>query len=184
MKKVVDIFTVILLAAAFILAYYTGFVSKNLGEPVLATSTLALISSIGTAVLFAVGGAATAYDRYKRNLMTKSFVALFVVEILALVGMLTIMLFLSIDMFQTDNRIIRLCYVVFAMITVIGYVDAMLYGDSIAEYEDSLESDEEDEEEASDEDVEEESDEDVEVDEDESEDDEEESEEDEETDED
>ncbi len=159
MKRIVDIITVVLLALAFILAYYTGFVSKSaVGEPVLATNTLALISVLGTLVLFVVGGAATAYDRFKRGLVTKSFVALFAVQIFALVGMMTVMLFLSLDMFQTDNTVIRFCYMVFAMVSVIGYVDAMLYGDSMATLDaDTDEADGEDGEYGFDDDAEEDS---------------------------
>lgn len=145
MKKIVDAVTVVLLAAAFILAYHTGFVAvTTAGEPVLATSTLALISVLGVGVLFGVGGASTAYDRMKRGMVTKSFLALVIVQIAAVVGMAAIMIFLLTDMFTVENTVLRALYIVFAMICVIGYVDAMLYSDSMAEYDALAEDDGED----------------------------------------
>jgi len=135
-KKIVDIATVILLAAAFILAFYTGFVSKTAtGEPVLATKTLAIISVLGVGVLFGVGGASTAYDRIKRGMVTRSFLIFFIVQMLAVVGMAAIMFFVATEMYTVDNRVIRMFYMIFAMINVIGYVDAMLYSDSMAAYD-------------------------------------------------
>lgn len=138
MKKLVDVFTVLLLAAAFILAYFTGFVSKNsvTGEPMLSTTTFGIISIIGMVILFAVGGASAFAERMKRGTVTKSFIALFVVEILSVVGMITIMSFLMLQMFTVDDRIIRVLYIIFSMTGVIGYVDAVLFTDCITPAED------------------------------------------------
>lgn len=133
MKKLVDVFTVLLLAAAFILAYFTGFVSKNelTGEPMLATTTFGIISIIGMVILFVVGGASAFAERMKRNTLTKSFISLFAVEIFSVIGMITIMSFLMLQMFTVDDRIIRVLYIIFAMTGVVGYVDAVLFTDSI-----------------------------------------------------
>jgi len=133
MKKLVDVFTVLLLAAAFILAYFTGFVNKSeiTGEPMLSTTTFGIISIIGVAILFAVGGASAFAERMKRGTLTKSFVALFVVEIFSVIGMITIMSFLILQMFTVDNLIIRALYIIFAMTGVVGYVDAVLFTDCV-----------------------------------------------------
>lgn len=134
MKKLVDVFTVLLLAAAFILAYFTGFVKKNAvtGEPMLATTTFGIISIIGMIILFAVGGASAFAERAKRNTITKSFLCLFVIEILSVVGMITVMSFLILQMFPLESRVLRLLYIVFAMAGVIGYVDAVLFTDCVS----------------------------------------------------
>lgn len=133
MKKLVDVFTVLLLAAAFILAYFTGFVSKNevTGEPMLSTTTFGIISIIGIVILFVVGGASAFGERMKRGTLTKSFITLFAVEILSVVGMITIMSFLMLQMFTVDDRIIRVLYIIFSMTGVIGYVDAVLFTDCV-----------------------------------------------------
>ena len=147
MKKLVDVLTVILLIAAFILAYYTGFVDIGDGfleEPALATGTLAIISVIGAIVLLGVGCASTAAVRAKSGTMTKSFLALFIVQTASVVGMAAIMLFLLLGMFPLSSPVIRTLYIVFAMIGILGYVDAMLYTNAVlagAEDEEDAEED-------------------------------------------
>lgn len=149
MKKLIDVLTVIMLAAAFIIAYVTGFVSTGSdGSPALATGTLAIISILGVIVLLVVGTASSAAVRAKSNTFTKSFTGLFTVQAVSVVGMITIMLFLLLGMFPLTNTVIRTLYIIFAMIGVVGYVDALLYTDALMADEESEESDEEDDEES------------------------------------
>lgn len=134
MKRLIDVVTVILLAVAFILLYHTGFVATTAtGEQVLATNTMALISILGMGVLFGMGGVATAVDRIKRGTVTKSFLALFIVQVFSFIGMITIMAFLLLQMFTVESTVIRALYIIFSMTGVIGYVDSMLYTDCAAE---------------------------------------------------
>lgn len=133
MKKLLDVLTVVLLAGAFILAFYTGFVKTNpvTGSPALETVPLAIISVVGAIVLFAVGCGSTAAARSKSETMTKSFVGLLVVQAASVVGMATIMLFLLLEMFPLTSIGIRILYIVFAMIGVLGYIDALLYTEAV-----------------------------------------------------
>ncbi len=137
MKKIVDILTVLMLAAAFIVAYYTGFVSTNSldGGPVLATSSLAIISILGIIVLFVVGTASSAVVRAKKNAFTKSFTGLFIAQAVGVIGMITLLLFVLLGMFPVTNTVVRMLYIVFAMTGVVGYVDALLYADAVTEEE-------------------------------------------------
>ena len=150
MKKIVDILTVVLLAAAFILAFYTGFVKTSAvtGDPALETVPLAIISVVASIVLFAVGCGSSAAARTKSETMTKSFIGLLIVQAASVVGMATIMLFLLLKMFPLTSTGLRVLYIVFAMIGVLGYADAILYTDAVIENaeDEELEDGEEDEE--------------------------------------
>lgn len=132
MKKLGDVMTIILLLAAFGIAFYTGFIGKNdAGDPMLGTNVLAIISIIGTALLLAVGAASTMYARVKNNMVTVSFTAFCCVQLLAFIGMCTIMIMLWTGMFDVDSKLIQILFIIFTLTITMGYVDALLYADNL-----------------------------------------------------
>lgn len=156
MKKLGDILTVLLLLAAFGMAYYTGFVGKSPdGSPMLATNMFAIVSMAGAAVLFVVGAVSAMVSRVKNNLVTLSFTVLCCVQVFAVIGMCTIMTMLWTGMFALDNSVIRALYIIFTLIITMGYVDALLFSDNIAikNGDDIPPEDDEEEEESDDEDA-------------------------------
>lgn len=127
-KNIVDIVTIAMLVIAFGLAYYTGLVGKtSLGEPLLSSGLFSLIAIAGSAILFFVGGISELLGRIKNNTVTKSFTAFFVVQSLAVVGMAGCMVYLLAGIFTTDSALLRILYIVFAFVEVLGYVEALIY---------------------------------------------------------
>ena len=127
-KKLVDIVTVVLLACAFGLAYYTGLVGKNeTGGMMLKTNTFALISIVGSLVLMFVGGVSELIARVKNNAVTWSFTVLMSVQVFAFFGMCAISVALLTGAFSHDSGWIRALFIVFAAIELLGYVQAVLY---------------------------------------------------------
>ena len=56
-KSIVDTVTILLLIAAFALAFYTGLVgNKSSGEPMLALNVFSIIAVVGSLVMMGVGG--------------------------------------------------------------------------------------------------------------------------------
>ena len=163
MKKIVDIVTVVLLIAAFAVAFFAGFIIKRNGTsvPMLETTLFSVISAVGTLALVGVGMVSAFITRVKKNLVTKSFLIFSIVQIAATIGMVTMMFMLWTDMITIESKLVWALYIIFVLIIVAGYADATAFTDKIeelgisdAEAEDEAEE-EIDEEEASEEETEE-----------------------------
>ena len=136
MKRLVDVITVLLLIAAFGMAYYTGFVGENAaGGKMLSKGLLAAISMGGSAILFAVGSFNTMLTRWKRDMLTVGSVIFAIVQFACVVGICVIMSMLCFDMFKLDNGVLRALYLIFTAIVIVGYIDSLLFADSLARYD-------------------------------------------------
>lgn len=135
-KKLVDIITVLLLACAFGLAFYTGLVGQKAnGEYMLNTGTFCLISVLGSLVLMAVGGASEMIARVKNNHVTWSATAFMAVQVFAFIGMCAVAIAVKTGAFDESSALIRVLFIVFALIELLGYVQAVLYTGGIEEKE-------------------------------------------------
>ena len=133
MKKLVDILTVLLLAAAFGMAFYTGFIGrKDNGMPRLATNLFAIISIVGTVILLLVGMVSALIARAKNNLVTNSFLAFAVVQSAAVVAIILCMAFVWSGVFALENKTIWAVYIISVLIIIAGYVDAITFSDVLA----------------------------------------------------
>lgn len=133
MKRLVDVITVLLLIAAFGMAYYTGFVGENAaGDKMLSKSLLAVISMAGSAILFAVGSFNTMLTRWKRDMLTVGSVVFAIFQFACVVGICVIMSMICFDMFKLDNGVLRFLYLVFTAVIIIGYINSLLFADSLA----------------------------------------------------
>lgn len=133
MKKLVDILTVLLLIAAFGMAFYTGFIGKNdNGAPMLATNLFAIISIAGTIILLLVGMISALIARAKNNLVTNSFLAFAVVQSAAVIAIILSMAFVWNGVFALDNKTIWAVYIISVLVVIIGYVDAITFSDVLA----------------------------------------------------
>lgn len=151
MKKLTDTLTVLLLAAAFGMAYYTGFVGELAnGKPMLGTDVFAIISMLGMLVLFIIGPVSALVSRAKNNLITTGFIVFFCAQVLALVALCTAMIMLWTNMFNTDSSGIRAIYIICTVIGIAGFVDALLFSDCLAARDAALEGDAEAEDDAED----------------------------------
>ena len=140
MKRFVDIITVLLLTASFGMAFYTGFIGKTAGgDNMLATNLFALMSMLGAAILFAIGTFSTVIVRSRMNLLTRKALIFAIVQFVSVVGICVIMSMLWMGMFKLENQTLRLLYLLFVAILLIGYVDSLLFADSLSK-EEMLES--------------------------------------------
>lgn len=130
-KRIIDIITVVMLVGAFGLAYYTGLVGEKaalLGkEPMLSSGMFALVSIAGVLVLMLVGSANELIGRVKTGTVTLSFSIFAAVQVFALIGMCAIMIALNSGAFTRESTVIRILYILFAAIPVIGYAQSILY---------------------------------------------------------
>ena len=133
MKRFIDVITVLLLTASFGMAFYTGFVGKTAsGDNMLATNLFALMSMLGAAVLFAIGTFSTVIGRSRMGLLTRRALVFAIIQFISVVGICVIMSMLWMGMFKLDNQTIRLLYLLFVAILLIGYVDSLLFIDSLS----------------------------------------------------
>lgn len=127
-KKIIDIATIVLLIAAFGLAYYTGLVGRKAdGQPMLELKTFALIAICGTLVLMFVGGVSELLARVKNNAVTVSFTAFMALQVVSFIGMCAISIALLSGAFETTSGWIRGLFVFFAAVQLLGYVQAVIY---------------------------------------------------------
>ncbi len=151
-KLIVDLATVIMLVVAFGLAYYTGLVgTKETGEAMLDTKVFGLISIAGSLLLMCVGGVSELLSRIQRGTVTWSFTAFMAIQVFAFVGMCAIVIGLLSGAFATDSAWIRGLFLTFVAVQVVGYVQAVIYSNTL----EAVEGVEEDEEEDIEEDIEE-----------------------------
>lgn len=133
-KKIVDIVTIALLAAAFGLAYYTGLVGSDAnGGPMLAANTFAIIIVCSSLVLMLVGGISELTTRVKNNAVTVSFTAFMAVQAVSLVGMCAIAVALVSGAFTADNSWIRALFIMCAAVQLLGYTQAVIYTGGVEE---------------------------------------------------
>lgn len=138
MKRLVDVITVLLLIAAFGMAYYTGFVGENAaGDKMLSKGLLAVISMAGSAILFAVGSFNTLLTRWKRDMLTVGSVIFGIIQFACVVGICVIMSMICFDMFKLDNGVLRALYLIFTAVVIIGYIDSLLFTDSLVRYDEA-----------------------------------------------
>ncbi len=156
-KLLVDLLTVALLAVAFGLAYFTGLVGDSTtGEPMLDLKVFSLIAVGGVLVLMAVGSVTELISRVKNDTVTWSFTAFMALQVVAFVGMCAIVIGLNSGAFAASSPWIRGLFLSFAAIELVGYVQAVLYTntmDSVLgpdEDEDEDEADDYDEESSAD----------------------------------
>ncbi len=136
MKRFVDILTVLLLMAAFGMAFYTGFIGQDgHGKPMLATNLFCIISMAGVVMLYVVGALSSLIARGKRDLITKTSLVFAVLQFFSVVGICVIMTLLWTGMFGLDNTIIRVLYIVFILICIVCYVEALMFADNLAKRE-------------------------------------------------
>ncbi len=152
-KLLVDFMTVLLLAAAFGIAYYTGLVGKNnAGEPMIDIKVFGLIAVGGTLILMAVGSVAELVSRVKNDTVTWSFTAFMAVQVVAFVGMCALVIGIASGAFATDSAWVRGLFLSFAATEILGYVQSVVYANTLDSY--TEESDEDDEDNFEDEDEE------------------------------
>ncbi len=133
-KKIVDIVTIALLAAAFGLAYYTGLVgSEASGGPMLAANTFAIIIVCSSLVLMLVGGISELLARVKNNAVTVSFTAFMAVQAVSFVGMCAVAVALVSGAFTADNSWIRVLFIMCAAVQLLGYTQAVIYTGGVEE---------------------------------------------------
>jgi len=144
-KLIVDLSTVIMLVVAFGLAYYTGLVgTKETGEAMLDTKVFGLISVAGSLLLMCVGGVSELLSRIQRGTVTWSFTAFMAVQVFAFVGMCAIVIGLLSGAFATDSAWIRGLFLSFVAVQVVGYVQAVIYSNTLEAVEGAEEDEEED----------------------------------------
>jgi len=143
-KLLVDFLTVLLLAAAFGIAYYTGLVGKNTtGEPMIDIKVFGLIAVGGTLILMAVGSVAELISRVKNDTVTWSFTAFMAAQVVAFVGMCALVIGIVSGAFATDSAWIRGLFLSFAATEILGYVQSVIYANTLDSYtEESEEADE------------------------------------------
>ena len=164
-KLLVDLGTVALLVVAFGLAYYTGLVGDSVtGEPMLGLNVFSIIAIGGTLVLMAVGSVSELISRVRNNTVTWSFTAFMAVQVVALVGMCALVIGLNAGAFVTGSGWVRGLFLAFAAINILGYVQAVLYSNTIDELTEDDDIDEDDDEDIDDDDASGESDDDSEED--------------------
>lgn len=155
-KLLVDLVTVILLAAAFGLAYYTGLVGDSAtGEPMLDLKVFSLIAVVGSLVLMAVGSVSELISRVKNDTVTWSFTAFMAVQVVAFVGMCAVIIGLNSGAFTTDSGWIRGLFLGFAAVEILGYVQSVIYANTLDSYVEVEEGEEESGTEEADDDAEE-----------------------------
>ncbi|MBE6759671.1 MAG: hypothetical protein E7554_06205 [Ruminococcaceae bacterium] len=150
-KLIVDTVTVVLLIGAFALAFYTGLVGKkSTGEPMIDLNIFSIIAVLGSLVLMGVGGVSEMISRIKNNTVTWSFTAFMAVQAVAFVGMCAIVIGLNSGAFSTDSGWIRGLFLCFVAVQVLGYIQAVIYSNTLEgnadgadESEDEAETDEE-----------------------------------------
>ncbi len=155
-KLIVDGVTILLLIGAFALAFYTGLVGrKSTGEPMLALNVFSIIAVAGSLVLLGVGGISELISRVRNNTVTWSFTAFISAQAVAFVGMCAIIIGLNSGAFATESGWIRGLFLSFVSVLIVGYIQAVIYSNTI---EDEYDGDDDDLGEAADEESEEESD--------------------------
>ena len=131
-KLIVDIGTIVMLVVAFGLAFYTGLVSNaETGEPMLDMKVFSLIAVLGSVILLAVGGVSELMSRVKSNTVTWSFTAFMAVQVFALVGMCAIAVGLLTGSFSHESQWIRGMFLSFVSVLLLGYIQAVIYSNSI-----------------------------------------------------
>lgn len=155
-KKVIDALTVAFLAAAFALAFATGFVIKNdYNEFLLKPEITLLITSLGIIVLFCAGSVSALIARIKRKENSVGFLVLLVLEILSMVAYIGLAVAsvgaLDKDVFYFDTPLVRAAYIIAALFVLIGYADSVVLAEKLegeesegktAEDEEAFEEDE------------------------------------------
>ena len=133
MKRFVDTVTVLLLAVSFGIAFYTGFIGKNsYGDSMLAINLFSLISIAGVIVLFIIGAFSTVVTRAQMGLLTVGGLIFGIAQFVCVVGVCVIMTMLWTGMFSIESTALRLLYLLFVGVVLAGYVDSLLFADSLA----------------------------------------------------
>lgn len=164
-KVIVDVVTILLLIGAFGLAFYTGLVgTKSSGEPMLTLNVFSIIAVVGSLVMMGVGGISELISRVKNNTVTWSFTAFMAVQAVAFVGMCAIIIGLNSGAFARENSWIRGLFLVFVAVEVLGYIQAVIYSNTLEgeageseddeDYDEAYEDDEDYDEECEDEEIE------------------------------
>lgn len=155
-KTIVDVVTILLLIGAFGLAFYTGLVgTKTSGEPMLALNVFSIIAVVGSLVMMGVGGISELISRVKNNTVTWSFTAFMAVQAVAFVGMCAIIIGLNSGAFARENSWIRGLFLSFVAVQILGYIQAVIYSNTLEGEAGEPEDDDEAEEDYDEEDVEE-----------------------------
>ena len=143
-QKLVDIATIILLFIAFGVAYAMGFVLVNSDTHTnyLEPRILLLIAVVGLGILFAAGSCTELASRIKRKELTKGFVALFIICVLAFVLVTVELLSIACGITTVKAFMPSFAFIVAVVAILGGYYGSVLYASKI-EAEEAIEAPEE-----------------------------------------
>ncbi len=132
-KLMVDILTIILLLAAFTVAFVMGFVNTNAetGEYVLAAPIVALVSVGGLGILYFSGSVAELVSRIKRDQVNIGFIVLFALSTIVYAALITMMLAVLCKMTSVADFLPRFVYIAAVLVIIGSYYGSVVYASKI-----------------------------------------------------
>ncbi len=115
-----DIITIALLFAAFIMVFYTGFITEE--ENDMPLNVMSAVTAIGLILLFVIGTGSCLVTKAKKNCVTAGFLAFSAVQLYALLSNFVVLFCLVIGLFTTEDVFMQVSYLATTLIILIGYV--------------------------------------------------------------
>jgi len=121
---VLDVLTIGMLFAAFAALFYSAFILQTKTFPI---GAMCAITAVGLLLLFFIGDVSCLSSKSKNGTLSVGFLVFSSVQLVALILNLALLLGLMIKLFDVNQMVTRLAYVISVSIVLFGYVASVSY---------------------------------------------------------